>query len=165
MALKNIRRDAVGDPFGSLLDGVAREMGVAGCRLDVAVAEQLADNRMKFAERSALLAKECPGGPGRNADAARRMSRTRDSRRTPSVPLCARPPLRCTRPIEAGGTRGPCFGLRACAPRPFAARRAVVGSLHVCRGRGGGLPRTWCSENGGAKLVHGSGGMIRLRAA
>ena len=42
--------------------------------------------------------------------------RALDNRRTPSVLLCARPPMRGRQPTEAGGTRGPCFGLPRALP-------------------------------------------------
>ena len=50
-SLKNIRRDALSDPFRRLVDRVVSQMGVARRRLDVAVAEQLADHRQCLPER------------------------------------------------------------------------------------------------------------------
>ena len=49
--LENIVRDALGDPLRRHMDGVLRQMGVAGRGLDVAVAKQLADHRLGLAER------------------------------------------------------------------------------------------------------------------
>ena len=43
--------NAVCDPFRDLVDRVLRKMGVAGRRLDIVVAEQLADHRKGLAKR------------------------------------------------------------------------------------------------------------------
>ena len=59
-ALLNVGRDAAGvrnitnvagDPFPRLMDRILRQIGVPCRRLDVAVAEQLADRRQSLAER------------------------------------------------------------------------------------------------------------------
>ena len=50
MSLQNIGSNVVGDSFRRLMDRIARQMGVARRRLDIAVAQQLADHRKGFAE-------------------------------------------------------------------------------------------------------------------
>ena len=59
MRLRDIRCNAVGDPVSRLVEGIARQMSVARGRLDVAVAEQLADDRQGLAEGQSAEAKEC----------------------------------------------------------------------------------------------------------
>ena len=48
---RKIAVDAVADARRGGLDGVAREMGIAGGRLNLRVAQQLADHRQSLAER------------------------------------------------------------------------------------------------------------------
>ena len=49
--LQNIGRNALGDPLRRLMNRVVRQMGVARGRLDIAVAEQLANHWQGLAER------------------------------------------------------------------------------------------------------------------
>ena len=49
--LLNIPRNALGNPFRRLMDRGLGQMGVARRRLDVAVAQQLADHRQGLAKR------------------------------------------------------------------------------------------------------------------
>lgn len=51
MFLQYIGRNAIGYPLRRLMERVLRQMGVARRRLDIAVAEQLADHRQRLAER------------------------------------------------------------------------------------------------------------------
>ena len=49
--LQNVRRNAVGNSLRRLMDRIARQVGVTGRRLDVAVPQQLANHRQGLAER------------------------------------------------------------------------------------------------------------------
>ena len=54
MHLQDIRFNAIGDPLRRLMERVLCEMGIASRRLDVAVAEQLADHREALAQSQRL---------------------------------------------------------------------------------------------------------------
>ena len=59
MRLQDIGCNAVSDPVSRLVEGTAGQMRVARGRLDVAVAEQLADGRQGLPRSSAREAREC----------------------------------------------------------------------------------------------------------
>ena len=62
--LQNIRSNARGDPLRRLMNWVRRQMGVARCRLNSAVAEQLTDHRQGLAHRQGALSKSKPDSNG-----------------------------------------------------------------------------------------------------
>ena len=79
--------DAVADAGGGGLDGVAREMGVAGGGLNLRVAEQLADHRKASAQSQgsgcrgvAMVMDSNVVEPGQGADAAPRLQETGEMR-------------------------------------------------------------------------------------
>ena len=49
-SLQNLVSNAIRDPLRRLMDRILRQMGVACCGLDIAVAQQLADHRQDLAE-------------------------------------------------------------------------------------------------------------------
>ena len=58
-SLQNFISNARGDALRRVMDRVAGQVGVARCRLDIVVSEQLADHRQGFAKRERPGTQRC----------------------------------------------------------------------------------------------------------
>ena len=99
---KDIFCDVVGDTCCGVLDGVSGEVGVAGGRLDLGVAEELRDHRQALAERKRACLHSCDGGRGcerrRGRRGRARGSRARRCWRAAAPAWCRESPRGCPAP-------------------------------------------------------------------